>query len=582
MNTDNNSINDINSTAMKTKVFALFGLLLFVCSYAMGNIETTNDLSKADTLYISCTQEVYGLATNWSDEYLGLYPGTHIQVNKVREDQIAGSIEGANHLCSFTQVNNTDMKDKTTCCLVVARSIIVPVMNSSNPFKDEISKHGISPHLLAQAFTNPELQNWGTLLEKDQNYPLEFCFINEGAIKSGLSNFLQIPEANLNGLVVNGEQELISYIQQNPLAIGFCKLTTVIDENTKNIAEGISLVSIDKNGNGNIDFVENIYGNVNDLQRGVWIGKYPKSLVHSVYAVVSSKPKSDLGHTFLKWIIEDGQDKVSQAGFSALLVSEKHSKIAGLANVFNVVGTDSHIAQIKPALFTRTDILIFLAFAVAFGLLLIRMRTQNRKQIKTDESMANSQGVFDPGTLSVPKGLLYDKSHTWVYMKEEGTVKVGIDDFLQHITGPITRLKMKNAGDKIKKGDPFLSIIQNGKQLTIYAPISGTISEHNELLGTNTSVLNSSPYNTGWVYVIDPTNWIREIRFLIMERKYKEWIKDEFSRLKDFLSLAQNPNNLSLAYSTLQDGGEIKTGVLQEFGPEVWDDFQTGFIDIPQ
>ena len=60
-------------------------------------------------------------------------------------------------------------------------------------------------------------------------------------------------------------------------------------------------------------------------------------------------------------------------------------------------------------------------------------------------------------------------------MEQNGIVKVGIDDFLQHITGPITRIKMKNEGDKVKKGEQILSLIQNGKQLNIYAPVSGTI-----------------------------------------------------------------------------------------------------------
>ena len=30
----------------------------------------------------------------------------------------------------------------------------------------------------------------------------------------------------------------------------------------------------------------------------------------------------------------------------------------------------------------------------------------------------------------------------------------------------------------------------------------------------------------------------------------------------------------------LQDGGELRTGILAEFGPEVWEEFQTNFIDV--
>ena len=79
--------------------------------------------------------------------------------------------------------------------------------------------------------------------------------------------------------------------------------------------------------------------------------------------------------------------------------------------------------------------------------------------------------------------------------------------------------------------------------------------------------------------MIEPTNWIREIQFLIMEKKYKEWLRSEFSRLKDFLAVSAKPKTVEFAPSVLQDGGEIKDGVLADFGPEVWEDFQTNFID---
>ena len=79
-------------------------------------------------------------------------------------------------------------------------------------------------------------------------------------------------------------------------------------------------------------------------------------------------------------------------------------------------------------------------------------------------------------------------------MKKDGTVKIGIDDFLQHITGYITRIEMKKSGAKIKKGDHLLTIVQKGKQLDIYSPMSGTIKAHNENLRANPSMLNTSPY----------------------------------------------------------------------------------------
>jgi hypothetical protein len=63
-----------------------------------------------------------------------------------------------------------------------------------------------------------------------------------------------------------------------------------------------------------------------------------------------------------------------------------------------------------------------------------------------------------------------------------------------------------------------------------------------------------------------------------MGGKYEKWIKNEFSRLKEFFAGTFNPSTEGLT-NVLQDGGELKDGILADLGPEVWEDFQTYFLD---
>jgi hypothetical protein len=51
------------------------------------------------------------------------------------------------------------------------------------------------------------------------------------------------------------------------------------------------------------------------------------------------------------------------------------------------------------------------------------------------------------------------------------------------------------------------------------------------------------------------------------------------SRLKEFLTSIIKPESIEYA-PILQDGGELKDGLLSDLGPEVWEDFQTNFIDL--
>jgi hypothetical protein len=66
---------------------------------------------------------------------------------------------------------------------------------------------------------------------------------------------------------------------------------------------------------------------------------------------------------------------------------------------------------------------------------------------------------------------------------------------------------------------------------------------------------------------------------MFMGEKYKEWLRNEFSRLRDFVADSMKVNTLAYSRVILQDGGELSDNVLADLGPEVWEDFQTRFID---
>ncbi|OFX28216.1 MAG: hypothetical protein A2033_06050 [Bacteroidetes bacterium GWA2_31_9] len=225
-------------------------------------------------------------------------------------------------------------------------------------------------------------------------------------------------------------------------------------------------------------------------------------------------------------------------------------------------------------------ILIVLAFIVTCITVDALVQYRKKKlQSKALNEMEETKNVFNELSLSIPKGLYFDKTHTWAFMEKNGAVKIGLDDFILHTTGSLTRIKMKNRGEQILKGEAAFVIIKNGKQLTINSPISGTIISQNIDLLNDSSSVAFSPYSDGWIYTIEPSNWLREMQFMVMADKYKEWLKNEFSRLKDFLAITMLPKNQGFVPVVLQDGGELKENFLSDLGPEIWEDFQAKFIN---
>ena len=71
---------------------------------------------------------------------------------------------------------------------------------------------------------------------------------------------------------------------------------------------------------------------------------------------------------------------------------------------------------------------------------------------------------------------------------------------------------------------------------------------------------------------------MKEIQAYVMGDNYREWIKSEFSRLKNFFTSGLKSIDSHNPELVLQDGGEITDGVLEGYGPEAWEEFQSGFL----
>jgi glycine cleavage system H lipoate-binding protein/ABC-type phosphate transport system substrate-binding protein len=562
---------------MKTISIFIIGLSLLVyCTSVWSN--TTFDkqrgvqpnYSGVNTLNIVSSPELKSLTTNWVSEYVGLNPDLKISTRNITDNQATLSSE-----LSFISDKNSDLiTDGTNWIMVIGRDAVVPIINAKNPMLKEIYRQGVSPEELALILTEQKKQNWMSLISGGQNSPIHYYVIDNNAIKTAISNFAKINSSVIGMLSVGTPEELLSAVQKDIYAIGFCKLVDVRNPKTNDFMSSIKPLPIDKNKNGRIDNFENIYSSMDEFTRGVWIGKYPTALCGNIYVVSSSKPTEKNALDFLAWINADGQKYLNTNGYSNLVSSEKSANLAALL----INPEDSAEDKDKPFL-SDTWLIVIITFGTFFLVLAgVVVYAKSRKANEIDEEI-DITPAFDENSILAPKGLYFDKSHTWAYMEKDGNVKIGLDDFLQHITGAITRVKMKEPGEKIRKGEKILTIIQNGKQLNISSPISGIIKFQNQILTTDSSILNSAPYSDGWVYLIEPKNWLRDIQFLFMAKKYKEWLQDEFIRIKDFLAASVKSNTSVYAHVILQDGGELTDNVLANLGPEVWEDFQTKFID---
>ena len=561
---------------MKNSIVLLIGLLLLISDPAhCTKKEIRNNPDAEISLQIGCTPDLYSLTERWADEFCKLYPDVRIEVTRWNETSASVPLDFSGHSALISNWHPAT-ENQSVWHVVVGRDVTVPVINAENPLLEEIYQQGVSPEKITQSFTNPASRHWGTLTGNKENFPVQFYMIDDASIHSGMARWLGMDPFMLDGKKVENSEALISAVEDAPYSIGFCKITDIIDPERQIISDRIKVLPIDRNNNGKIDYMEDVYGDLYSFSRAVWTGKYPKAMVNNLYFISPVKPSDETEKAFFKWILTGGQHFLDTYGLSGLLHAERQTKMNLVDDQeFNLIAAGE-----------KRDTPLWLWFIIiSFPLAVFTVIFANIRQVSEadrKESLAEAfrtAPAINERMIDVPRGIYYDKSHTWTYMEQNGQVRLGIDDFLQHITGPVTRIRMKGLGEKIQKGKPALTIIQKGKQLNIHAPVSGKIKEHNKTLGKKPSLVNSSPYSDGWVYIIEPTNWLKESEFMFMWEKYREWLKGEFSRLRDFLAGSVKPTP-EYAH-VLQDGGEPKDGILEDLGPEVWEDFQTNFLDFP-
>lgn len=555
-------------------LLVLISSLVFFVVFST-NINAKSPLHSAtvkDSIYVWTSPDLFNIATTWASAYESINPEAKINVSNISGDMVNHMLDKSGNIGLITK-DYLPAANKSIWKMAVGRDIIVPIMNSENPFLEEIFQKGISQEEFTSVLTGIKKPTWGILLNNKLSIPVNCYFISNESNESYLTEFLQTDLPKLNGKNVNDINEMLSKIHNDKYAVGYCKLVDILDYENQELKEGISLIPIDINGNDKVDFFENIYNNSNALERGVWIGKYPKVLYSNIYSVADDQPINSNELAFLEWIVTDGQQHLNSNGYSELLISERQRKVQSLHyNQATIVDVQ------KPANTTTSTIIIVL---IITGVLLtpIVLMYRKSKSPTVIEDKIITQEVFRESSITAPNGIFFDKSHTWAFMEKDGFVRIGIADFLQHVTGQITNVKMKNSGEEVKKGKPFLALIQDGKQLDINSPISGKIKEINTQLNLNSSAINSSPYSEGWIYTIESNNWLTEIKTFLMGETYKTWLKNEFSRLKDFFSSAIKLEVTDHLQAVIQDGGEISDNPMESFGPEIWEEFQSEFIN---
>lgn len=95
--------------------------------------------------------------------------------------------------------------------------------------------------------------------------------------------------------------------------------------------------------------------------------------------------------------------------------------------------------------------------------------------------------------------LLYSKDHEWVRVESDGVAVIGVTDFAAGQLGDVVYVDLPEVGSEITSGTEMGEIESTKSVSDLFSPISGTVSETNQAVVDEPELVNSSPFEEGWL-----------------------------------------------------------------------------------
>lgn len=94
--------------------------------------------------------------------------------------------------------------------------------------------------------------------------------------------------------------------------------------------------------------------------------------------------------------------------------------------------------------------------------------------------------------------LLYTKNHEWLKL-ENNIATVGITEYAQKELGDIVYIEVDLINELVNANEVFGTIEAVKTVSDLYSPITGKLVEFNSLLEDEPELVNTNPYDKGWI-----------------------------------------------------------------------------------
>jgi len=121
--------------------------------------------------------------------------------------------------------------------------------------------------------------------------------------------------------------------------------------------------------------------------------------------------------------------------------------------------------------------------------------------------------------MEFPAELKYTKEHEWVRIDGD-IATIGITDFAQSELGDIVYVEVETLDETLDQDEVFGSVEAVKTVSDLFLPLSGEIIEFNEALEDDPELVNTDPFNKGWMIKLKITDE-SQVKGLLSVEEYK-------------------------------------------------------------
>jgi phosphate transport system substrate-binding protein len=306
-------------------LLVMSALVLSACGSASESTTTASTDELNGTVAISGAFALYPMMTVWTEEFSKLHPNVQFDVQgggagKGMTDVLSGAVD----IGMISREIKPEETAKGAYWVAVTKDAVFPLISAKNSYASEILAKGITKAMFAKIFVTGEIKTWGEVIGKPEITDEIHVYTRSDAGGAGemWAKFAGGKvQDDIKGIGVNGEPALVDTVIKDALGIGYSNLNSVFDVRGGTLVPDALVPPIDVNDNGQSDANE-LYTTPADAIKAVADGIYPSPPARFENLATKGKP-TGVTLAFITWILTDGQQFLSQAGYVPLTPAQQ-------------------------------------------------------------------------------------------------------------------------------------------------------------------------------------------------------------------------------------------------------------------